>query len=75
MSEFDGDAEDLPEMHDLSEDAERKGLRWSLIAMVVGVIGMLIATATARGLSAWRAADRRALDRFLGADDAFDRRR
>ena len=50
----DGDAEDLPEMHDLSED-ERRGLRWSLIAMVVG-IGIMIATALPAG-SAWRAAD------------------
>jgi aminobenzoyl-glutamate transport protein len=53
-TEIDGDAEDLPEMHDLSE-SERKGLRWSLIAMVVG-IGILIATALPAD-SAWRAAD------------------
>jgi aminobenzoyl-glutamate transport protein len=53
-TEIDGDAEDLPEMHDLSE-SERKGLRWSLIAMVVG-IGLLIGTALPAD-SAWRAAD------------------
>jgi len=53
-TEIDGDAEDLPEMHDLSE-SERKGLRWSLIAMVIG-IGILIATALPAD-SAWRAAD------------------
>jgi aminobenzoyl-glutamate transport protein len=44
-TEIDGDAEDLPEMHDLA-DNERKGLRWSLIAMVIGIV-ILIATATA----------------------------
>jgi aminobenzoyl-glutamate transport protein len=53
-TEIDGDAEDLPEMHDLSA-SERKGLRWSLISMVVG-IALLIATAIPEG-SAWRAAD------------------
>jgi aminobenzoyl-glutamate transport protein len=49
---IDGDAEDLPEMHDLKPE-ERKGLRWALIAMVVG-IALLIATALPEG-SAWRA--------------------
>ncbi|NNC77950.1 MAG: AbgT family transporter, partial [Woeseiaceae bacterium] len=34
---IDGDAEDLPEMHDL-RDNERKGLTWSLIAMFVGIL-------------------------------------
>jgi aminobenzoyl-glutamate transport protein len=53
-SEIDGDAEDLPEMHDLS-DNERKGLRWAMIAMVLGIV-ILIATALPQG-SAWRAAD------------------
>jgi len=48
---IDGDAEDLPEMHDL-EANERKGLRWALIAMVIG-IGILFATALPQG-SAWR---------------------
>jgi len=50
-TEIDGDAEDLPEMHDL-EDKERKGLRWSLIAMFLGVI-LLLATALPAG-SPWR---------------------
>jgi len=53
-AEIDGDADDLPEMHDLSE-SERKGLRWSLIAMVVGT-GIMIITALPQD-SAWRAAD------------------
>ena len=53
-TEIDGDADDLPEMHDLSE-SERKGLRWSLIAMVVGTVIMII-TALPQD-SAWRAAD------------------
>jgi aminobenzoyl-glutamate transport protein len=48
---IDGDAEDLPEMHDL-QDQERKGLRWSLIAMVLGVV-LLVATALPAG-SPWR---------------------
>ncbi len=51
-TEVDGDAEDLPEMHDLKPE-ENKGLRWALIAMVVG-IGLLIGTAIPEG-SAWRA--------------------
>jgi aminobenzoyl-glutamate transport protein len=50
-TEIDGDAEDLPEMHDL-RDQERKGLRWSLIAMLIGVV-LLIATALPAG-SPWR---------------------
>ncbi len=53
-TEIDGDAEDLPEMHDLAPH-ERKGLRWSLVAMVVGIV-LLIVTALPEG-SAWRAAD------------------
>jgi aminobenzoyl-glutamate transport protein len=55
-TEIDGDAEDLPEMHDLAEN-ERKGLRWALIAMVLGIV-ILIATAIPEG-SAWRATDGR----------------
>jgi aminobenzoyl-glutamate transport protein len=50
-TDIDGDAEDLPEMHDLQEQ-ERKGLRWSLIAMLLGII-LLIATALPAG-SPWR---------------------
>ena len=50
---IDGDAEDLPEMHDLT-DAERAGLRWALLSMVVGIV-LLVATALP-GDSAWRSA-------------------
>ncbi len=53
-TEIDGDAEDLPEMHDL-EPNERKGLRWALIAMVLGIV-ILFATALPQG-SAWRTPD------------------
>jgi aminobenzoyl-glutamate transport protein len=49
--EIDGDAEDLPEMHDLA-DTERKGLRYAVLAMVIGV-ALLIATALPAG-SPWR---------------------
>ncbi|MFQ5608675.1 MAG: AbgT family transporter [Woeseiaceae bacterium] len=34
---IDGDAEDLPEMHDLTPE-ERRGLRWSLISMAIGIL-------------------------------------
>ena len=50
-TEIDGDAEDLPEMHELQPN-ERRGLRWSLVAMVVGLI-LLLVTALPEG-SAWR---------------------
>jgi len=50
----DGDAEDLPEMHDL-QDHERKGLRWALISMVLGIV-LMIVTAIPDG-SAWRTED------------------
>jgi aminobenzoyl-glutamate transport protein len=53
-TEIDGDAEDLPEMHDL-QDNERRGLRWALISMVVGIV-ILFATALPAG-SAWRTPD------------------
>ena len=53
-TQVDGDAADLPEMHDL-KDSERKGLRWALLSMVIG-IGVLIVTALPAD-SAWRAAD------------------
>ena len=53
-TEVDGDADDLPEMHDL-KDHERKGLRWALISVLVG-IGIMIVTALPAD-SAWRAAD------------------
>jgi len=48
---IDGDLEDLPQMHDL-DDAERKGLRAALIAMLLG-IALLVATALPAA-SAWR---------------------
>jgi aminobenzoyl-glutamate transport protein len=51
---IDGDAEDLPEMHELQPN-ERKGLRWSLISMVLGIV-ILFATALPQG-SAWRTPD------------------
>lgn len=50
-SEVDGEAEDLPKMHDLSR-RERKGLRWSMFAMVAG-LALLFATVLPEG-SAWR---------------------
>ena len=48
----DGDAEDLPEMHDLKPN-ERRGLRWALIAMGLGLV-ILAATIVPEG-SPWRA--------------------
>ncbi len=48
---IDGDKDDLPEMHEL-EDKERKGLRWALIAMLLGIV-LLVSTALPAG-SAWR---------------------
>jgi aminobenzoyl-glutamate transport protein len=48
---IDGNADDLPEMHDL-DAKERKGLRWALIAMLVSA-GLLIATSLPAD-SAWR---------------------
>ena len=53
-TDVDGNAEDLPEMHDL-KDHERGGLRWALVSMVVG-LALLFVTALPEG-SAWRAAD------------------
>jgi aminobenzoyl-glutamate transport protein len=53
-TEIDGDAEDLPVMHDL-QDNERKGLRWALFSMVLGIV-VLFVTALPEG-SAWRTAD------------------
>ncbi|MBT8144790.1 MAG: AbgT family transporter, partial [Gammaproteobacteria bacterium] len=50
-TEIDGDAADLPEMHDLS-DSDRKGLTWAIIAMIVG-LALLFGTAIPDG-SAWR---------------------
>jgi aminobenzoyl-glutamate transport protein len=53
-TEIDGDKEDLPEMHDI-EPNERKGLRWAMISMVLGLV-LLFGTALPEG-SAWRAPD------------------
>lgn len=52
--EIDGDAEDLPEMHDL-KDNERKGLRWALISMVLGLVILFISVYPDD--SAWRDPD------------------
>jgi aminobenzoyl-glutamate transport protein len=51
---IDGDAQDLPEVHDLDE-AERRGLRWSLVCMLAGLV-ILFATLVPAG-SPWRDAD------------------
>ncbi|MDX1404472.1 MAG: AbgT family transporter [Woeseiaceae bacterium] len=51
---IDGDAEDLPEVHDL-KDEERKGLRWSLIAMGLGLIVLVVTLLPAD--SYWRDAN------------------
>jgi len=50
-TELDGDLEDLPRMHDL-EPQERKGLRASLVALLLGVIFMFVTAWP--GNSAWR---------------------
>ncbi|MBT8040446.1 MAG: AbgT family transporter [Gammaproteobacteria bacterium] len=50
-TEVDGKAEDLPKMRSLSKK-ERKGLRWSLFAMVAGLV-LLFATVYPES-SAWR---------------------
>ncbi len=52
--EIDGDAEDLPEMHDLT-DPERRGLRWALISMVLGLV--ILGVTLVPENSAWRDAD------------------
>ena len=49
--EIDGDAEDLPEMHEL-ENQQRKGLRMATIAMLLGVV-VLVATSLPEA-SPWR---------------------
>ena len=51
---IDGDAEDLPELHDLKPE-ERRGLRWSLVVMLVG-LAILIATLLPES-SPWRDPD------------------
>lgn len=48
---IDGDKDDLPEVHDL-KDEERKGLRWALIVMVLGLVVLTITLLPAD--SPWR---------------------
>ena len=50
-TEVDGDKEDLPQMQDL-KPAERKGLRWALAVMVLGLV--LLAITLLPGESPWR---------------------
>jgi aminobenzoyl-glutamate transport protein len=50
-TEIDGDEEDLPEVHDLRPE-ERKGLRWALIVMTLGLV-LLFVTLVPAG-SPWR---------------------
>ena len=38
---IDGNAEDLPELHDLKPE-ERKGLRWALFAMLLGIVLLVV---------------------------------
>lgn len=52
--EIDGDAEDLPEMHELTPE-ERRGLRWALFSMVLGLVILGITLVPEN--SAWRDAD------------------
>jgi aminobenzoyl-glutamate transport protein len=51
---IDGDEDGLPEMHDLT-DKERKGLRWSLVVMVGGLVILFLTLLPAD--SAWRDAN------------------
>jgi len=51
---IDGDPDDLPEIHDLKEN-ERKGLRWALISMVLGLAILFISVYPES--SAWRDPD------------------
>ncbi|REL26231.1 AbgT family transporter [Thalassotalea euphylliae] len=53
-NELDGDLSDLPTMEPL-QDNERKALRWSLLATVIGIVLLIISTSLEN--SAWRAAD------------------
>ena len=51
---IDGNAEDLPELHDLKPE-ERKGLRWSLFAMLLGIV--ILAATLVPETSPWRDAN------------------
>lgn len=48
---IDGDINDLPEMHDL-EANERKGLRWALLSMLLGLVALVVTALPVD--SAWR---------------------
>jgi aminobenzoyl-glutamate transport protein len=50
-NKLDGDLHDLPTMEPLS-DSERKGLRWSMIAMLLGILLLILTSLPAT--SAWR---------------------
>lgn len=52
--EVDGDEEGLPEMHDL-KDEERRGLRWALIVMALGLVALTLSLLPAD--SPWRDAN------------------
>jgi aminobenzoyl-glutamate transport protein len=52
--EIDGDEEDLPELHDLKPE-ERKGLRWALIVMLLGIA--ILAVTLVPDSSPWRDAN------------------
>jgi aminobenzoyl-glutamate transport protein len=56
---IDGDEEDLPELHDLKPE-ERKGLRWALISMLIGLV-ILTLTLIPED-SPWRAANGKLAD-------------
>ena len=51
---IDGDAEELPELHPI-EPNERKGLRWALISMLIGLVALAITLVPAD--SPWRDAN------------------
>jgi len=53
-TEIDGDAEDLPEIHDLRPE-ERRGLKWALVVMIIGLL-LLFATLIPEN-SPWRDAN------------------
>jgi aminobenzoyl-glutamate transport protein len=53
-TKIDGNAEDLPEVHEL-KDNERKGLKWALIAMAIGLL--LLTLSIAFDWLPWRDSD------------------
>jgi aminobenzoyl-glutamate transport protein len=52
--EIDGDEDDLPEVHEL-KDEERKGLRWALVVIALGVVALILSLLPAD--SSWRDAN------------------